>query len=48
MTAAQKIAREEKLAAERAASAALTLIERLKRRERDQRSTKAFQREASR
>jgi hypothetical protein len=47
MTEPLRIAREEKLAAERAASTAQALIERLKRREREQRSTKAFQREAS-
>jgi hypothetical protein len=46
VSAAQRIAREEKLAAERAASTAQALIERLRRREREQRSPKAFSREA--
>jgi hypothetical protein len=46
MTAALHIARDEKLAVERAASTAQALIERLRRREREQRSPKAFTREA--
>jgi hypothetical protein len=46
VTAALRIAREEQLASERAASTPEALIERLRRREREQRSPKAFSREA--